>query len=151
MIRAERKEFLRKLAGRMPRIFGGAGCTCPSCKVTNRYRLKGFAAWPKGAPAGRKSAAAYASHVGLSKFGARVGMVVGPAGAGFYGTPAGSTKAEVDRVLREAFATTMTWADDEPVAQPQAVEIPTPINRKASLLQLSRTLREQAREERRAA
>src|SRR3990167_10895091 len=45
------------------------GCTCASCKETNGYAAKGFAAWPRGNPAGRKSAAAYAGHVA---YGARV-------------------------------------------------------------------------------
>jgi len=38
-------------------------CTCASCSYTDDFKDKGFAAWPRGNPAGRKSAAAYAAHV----------------------------------------------------------------------------------------
>lgn len=37
-------------------------CTCASCSYTDDYADKGFAAWPRGNPAGRKSAADYAAH-----------------------------------------------------------------------------------------
>jgi len=37
-------------------------CTCASCKYTDGYAAKGFAAWPRGEPAGRKSASDYAAH-----------------------------------------------------------------------------------------
>lgn len=38
-------------------------CTCTSCEYTDGYADKGFAAWPRGNPAGRKSAERYAAHV----------------------------------------------------------------------------------------
>lgn len=43
------------------------GCTCQSCAETNRHMASGFGQWPRGNPAGRKSAAAYASHVSHGK------------------------------------------------------------------------------------
>lgn len=43
-------------------------CTCASCSYTDRFAGKGFAAWPRGDPAGhRSSAAAYAAHVRYSQ------------------------------------------------------------------------------------
>lgn len=43
-------------------------CSCTSCKATDALANKGFAAWPRGNPAGRKAAQEYAAHVrhGLS-------------------------------------------------------------------------------------
>ena len=38
-------------------------CTCASCTPTDELRDAGFAAWPTGNPAGRKSASDYAQHV----------------------------------------------------------------------------------------
>lgn len=43
------------------------GCGCPSCSLTSEYISNGFAAWPRGNPAGRRSAAAYAAHVAHGK------------------------------------------------------------------------------------
>lgn len=38
-------------------------CTCASCEYTDSFAGKGFAAWPRGDPAGpRSSAAAYSAH-----------------------------------------------------------------------------------------
>lgn len=104
MTRRERKEIVRKIMGRMPRIFGGSGCTCVSCKATNKLRRAGFEQWPTGNPAGRKAQTAYASHANRAKAGASTGMVIGGAGASFYGTPAGLTRAEVDATLQANFA-----------------------------------------------
>lgn len=42
-------------------------CTCASCEYTDGFLDAGFAAWPRGNPAGpRKSAASYAGHVAHS-------------------------------------------------------------------------------------
>lgn len=38
-------------------------CTCASCEHTDGFADKGFAAWPRGNPAGRKAASEYAAHV----------------------------------------------------------------------------------------
>ena len=38
-------------------------CLCPSCKTTDALHDKGFAAWPRGNPAGAKAKADYAVHV----------------------------------------------------------------------------------------
>lgn len=39
-------------------------CTCASCEYTDGFSDKGFAAWPRGNPAGRRSSdASYAAHV----------------------------------------------------------------------------------------
>ena len=38
-------------------------CTCASCSATDALADKGFDAWPRGNPAGRKSATDYAAHV----------------------------------------------------------------------------------------
>jgi hypothetical protein len=38
-------------------------CDCTSCSYTDGFAAKGFAEWPRGNPAGRKSAADYAAHV----------------------------------------------------------------------------------------
>jgi hypothetical protein len=56
---------------------GTGGCQCASCKVTSDYIGKGFAAWPRGNPAGRKSGSDYAAHVARSRFDARKGEVTG--------------------------------------------------------------------------
>lgn len=45
---------------------GTGGCTCSSCSYTAEHD-KGWAAWPRGNPAGRRSAAAYAAHVAHGK------------------------------------------------------------------------------------
>lgn len=43
-------------------------CTCASCSYTDGFKDKGFAAWPRGEPAGpRRSAADYAAHVHYGK------------------------------------------------------------------------------------
>lgn len=110
MTRTERKEILRRLAGRMPSIFGGAGCSCKSCKETSKYRNRGFAEWPTGKPSGRKSAAEYSTHAGKSKHSAAVGMVCGPSGVGYYGGRPGS---EADRVLQAHFAQPITPEPEE--------------------------------------
>lgn len=123
MNRADRKEFLRKLSGRMPRIFGGSGCACVSCKATNKLARAGFDKWPTGNPAGRKSQAAYSSHANKSKAGAATGMVIGPAGAAFYGTPAGMTRAEVEAALSAHFQQATT-SPDLPRFVPAAASAP---------------------------
>ena len=38
-------------------------CTCTSCSATDALSDKGFAAWPRGNPAGRKASLEYAAHV----------------------------------------------------------------------------------------
>jgi len=38
-------------------------CTCASCSYTDDFKDKGFAAWPRGNPTGRKARAEYAGHV----------------------------------------------------------------------------------------
>lgn len=38
-------------------------CDCASCSYTDSFATKGFAAWPRGEPAGKRSDAAYAAHV----------------------------------------------------------------------------------------
>jgi len=53
-------------------------CTCTSCKETDALADKGFAAWPRGDPAGpRRSAALYAEH---SLHGKHWGPYLGHAG-----------------------------------------------------------------------
>lgn len=104
MTRTERKEFLRRFKGRMPSIFGGGGCQCGTCKRTNGLRLAGFDKWPRGetlTPGEVRKA--YSAHVSFSFKGAKKSEGVGPSGAGFYGTPAGMSRADVERVLQETF------------------------------------------------
>lgn len=109
-------------------------CTCSSCAYTDSFAGKSFAAWPTGEPAGQRSSeAAYRAHVAHSTIGARKRVDMGPAGAGYYGTPAGMTKAEVEAVLRKSFAPV--------VEKPSAPR----------LVHLARVLRVQAIQERRAA
>ena len=103
MKRKERKNLVRKLLGRMPSIFGGKGCRCVSCRETSKYRLLGFAEWPSGNPAGSKSKVAYSSHVSFGWRGIGKQQSLPEAGAAFYGTPAGMTKAQVTEVLRRSF------------------------------------------------
>jgi hypothetical protein len=80
-------------------------CSCTSCTITDSFHSKGFAKWPRGEPAGKRSSeAAYRAHVAHSFYGARKRVDFGPAGGGFYGTPAGMTKAKVEEVLRRSFA-----------------------------------------------
>lgn len=52
-------------------------CTCASCVATDKLHDAGFAAWPRGNPAGRKSASEYAAHV---RHGLAWGGIVGAAG-----------------------------------------------------------------------
>lgn len=83
--------------------WGKGGCSCASCKATNTLMLAGFAAWPRGNPAGRKAQTEYAQHCTALRFGAKARADFGPAGIGFYGVPVGS-KSEAERVLRDSFA-----------------------------------------------
>lgn len=55
-------------------MLGAGGCRCPSCSHTAEFQAKGFAAWPRGNPAGRRSAADYAAHVAYSRTGAGNGF-----------------------------------------------------------------------------
>ena len=113
-------------------------CDCTSCKVTDSYRNAGFKKWPRGEPAGPgASARAYKAHVAHSYFGAHKRVGMGPTGAGFYGTPAGLTRAEVEAVLREAFK----YPPPPEPEETQVVEIPT---RRKSLLALAQELRKAA-------
>lgn len=130
-------------------------CTCASCSYTDSFsgwvageqgellpdpNRGGFDRWPKGEPAGRRaSAASYNAHVShLWKGVSRTSTdYTRGAGAGWYGTPAGMTRAEVERVLRETFAK----AQAEEAAQ--NVE-KSPV----SLLSLARELRQQRRQQR---
>lgn len=51
-------------------------CLCQSCKATDKYADKGFAAWPRGEPAGpRSSKALYAAHVAFGKADASVNLL----------------------------------------------------------------------------
>lgn len=92
-------------------------CTCASCKETDSYAnhykgngiYSGFADWPKGTPAGKRgSEAMYRAHVEHGQKGgidrAIPASVFKQTGATFYGVPAGSTRAEQDRILRATFA-----------------------------------------------
>jgi len=80
-------------------------CNCASCSYTDEFAGKGFAAWPRGEAAGpRASAHAYALHVAHSFYGAKKRATIGPSGAGFYGTPAGMTRGQVEEALRRSFA-----------------------------------------------
>lgn len=116
-------------------------CTCSSCRYTDSFSDKGFDAWPRGEPAGKRSSeAAYRAHVAHSYYGAKKREAVGPAGAGFYGTPAGMTKADVERVLRETFA--------KAEATEKAREASETVgNSSVSLLHLARELRRRRRDE----
>lgn len=53
---------------------GKGGCSCPSCASTAQFWDKGFAAWPRGNPAGRGSVADYAAHVTHSRSGGGKGF-----------------------------------------------------------------------------
>ena len=99
-------------------------CSCTSCKYTDAYTgftwekdgdgfkrvpkydcKGGFENWPRGEPAGALSSArAYNAHVAHSRFGAKAKVDFGPTGSGFYGTPAGMTKRQVEQVLSASFA-----------------------------------------------
>ena len=53
---------------------GALMCTCASCTATDALADNGFAAWPRGNPAGpRRSAADYAAHVAHGKTGLATG------------------------------------------------------------------------------
>jgi hypothetical protein len=45
-------------------------CTCASCEYTDGFTKSGFAEWPRGNPAGRRSDADYAAHVRHARSGA---------------------------------------------------------------------------------
>mgnify|MGYP001578005337 CR=1 FL=1 len=129
-------------------------CDCTSCKYTDSFagwakvtkagrgivpKGNGFADWPRGWPAGKRaSERAYTLHVAHSHFGALKRVGVGPIGAAFYGVPAGSTRAEVERVLREAFRFTPFIMEGDPDAPIERVQKP-------SLLAIARQLRIEAR------
>ena len=123
-------------------------CDCTSCKYTDSFAgflgnvsvqgcawpQRGFADWPRGWPAGKRaSERAYTLHVAHSHFGALKRVGIGPTGAAFYGVPAGNTRAEVERVLRESFRFTPFIVEGDPDA-PASVKKP-------SLLALARQLR----------
>ncbi len=81
------------------------GCNCQQCLATSRYLTKGFAHWPKGESATpREARALYARHAAAAWFDARKSERIGATGAGFYGVPAGLTKAQVDATLRATFS-----------------------------------------------
>ena len=84
--------------------WGKGGCQCAPCKATNALMYGCFAAWPRGNPAGKKSAAEYTQHCAALRFGAKARVDFGPAGIGFYGVPVGS-RAEAERILTQSFAT----------------------------------------------
>lgn len=42
-------------------------CQCTSCKYTDSFYARGFSEWPRGNPAGKRSATDYAAHVRYSK------------------------------------------------------------------------------------
>lgn len=43
-------------------------CTCTSCEYTDKFGQPGFAEWPRGNPAGKRSSdASYRAHVAYSK------------------------------------------------------------------------------------
>ena len=100
-------------------------------KDGNYIHGTGFAKWPKGEPAGaRASARDYAAH--WSRCGAafhRKRPQVPVSGAGYYGTPEGMTKSQVDAVLRATFVgvPTMIWPDEVPEqAAPSLTIVPKP-------------------------
>ena len=95
-------------------------CDCASCEATHRIK-----AWPKPTgdvqqfkvnaldrlpPADYPAKKlvildrAYRAHVAHSYYGARKRLDFGPAGAGFYGTPKGMTKAQVEAILTKHYA-----------------------------------------------
>lgn len=69
-------------------------CTCASCEYTDGFASKGFAEWPRGNPAGRKSAAMYTAHVAFSRQWGRAydGTMHGPAEV-TSSKPRGGTRA----------------------------------------------------------
>lgn len=42
-------------------------CNCVSCEITDSFADKGFSAWPRGNPSGRKAAGEYQAHVRYSR------------------------------------------------------------------------------------
>ncbi len=93
-------------------------CSCASCKYTDRIGLtagrkdsagnfipgSAFAEWPKGEGRNRGADRAYAAHWAhcnaMRPYKAPDKL---PDAAVFYGTPVGSTRGEVERVLRATF------------------------------------------------
>ena len=78
------------------------GCTCPSCSATNYFMYRGFADWPRGNPAGRKSGIDYVMHV---SYGKRVPLRMTLPSlevTSFYACAA-SSKAEIRAVLAQTF------------------------------------------------
>lgn len=54
-------------------------CSCASCEHTDSFRDKGFAAWPRGEPAGKRaSERAYAAHVAHARLGASSSIAFSP-------------------------------------------------------------------------
>jgi len=54
-------------------------CTCTSCEYTDGFASKGFAAWPRGEPAGKRSSdGAYRAHVAHSRHGAAASVPFTP-------------------------------------------------------------------------
>ena len=80
-------------------------CDCASCKYTDSFSKKGFAAWPKGEPKGpAKARAEYTAHVAHSYSGGIRRTVINQDPIAFYGIPKGLTRAEVRKVLNRSFA-----------------------------------------------
>lgn len=99
-------------------------CACIQCKTTDAYGLRGFATWPKGeqaTPAEAKKL--YAQHTAFNWKDARKRADLGGAGASFYGTPAGLTRAEVEATLSATFQQATT-SPDLPRFVPAAASAP---------------------------
>ena len=79
-------------------------CTCTSCKATDTFANGSFADWPRGNPAGRKSASEYAAHVRYGQSGGvqRAIPAINADPVSFYGLGA-STRAQVIDALRRTF------------------------------------------------
>ena len=117
-------------------------CTCASCEYTqskqflpdtdkdgNYIHGTGFAKWPKGEGRQHRDTAyaAHWAHCGAAFHRKRPPVPV--SGAGYYGTPAGMTKSQVDAVLRATFVgvPAMVWPDEVPEqAAPSLTIVPKP-------------------------
>ncbi len=118
------------------------GCQCPSCNYTNSPDFfpdraadgadipgTGFAKWPRGKPAGRRSTADYAAHVahGRKVWDEKGRLVVREFAtfpntnpAAFYSCPA-TSPGEVLRVLRQQFGLDAAPAVVAPATVPEFI------------------------------
>ena len=129
-------------------------CTCASCEYTDGFANKGFAAWPKGDPAGKRvSQAAYAAHVAASKATGSTGFHFTirpePTYPAWVTSQINMPVAPAPKVALDWIARSYAWRHSVmPAWEPGTGRISRPVSK---LVAKARQYRAEAQQERRAA